>query len=91
MRRTMIVMLTAFVVGSTSAGSTALATPNGEHANCQAILSSPDAQRRLRDDIAREFTAADFPPGDIYKLVSLRVVGTTYGECLASLIALLNE
>lgn len=38
MRRTMIVVLTAFVVGSTSVGSSALATANGEHANLSSDL-----------------------------------------------------
>jgi len=83
MGRKLIVMLIT-LVGCTSAGSTALAAPNGDHANCEAILTSPDAHVGIRDDVAREFAAFDFPPGDIYGLVARSATGTTEADCLAS-------
>ena len=86
MRRRSIVMLMT-LVGCTSvasAGATAaLAAPNPDHAGCQAILTTPDAHIRIRDDVAREFAAAGFPPGEIYGLVA-RAEGATEEECLAS-------
>jgi hypothetical protein len=65
-------------------GSTALAAPNGDHASCEAILTSPDAHIQIRDDVAREFAAEDSPPGVIYSSAA-RATGTTEEECLASL------
>jgi hypothetical protein len=84
--RKLIVRL-MMLVGCTFAGSaasTALAAPNPDHASCEAILTSPDAHIGIRDDVAREFAAADFPPGDIYSLAA-RATGTTEEECEASI------
>jgi hypothetical protein len=53
----------------------ASAAPNGDHASCEAILTSPDAHVQIRDDVAREF-AAEVPPGDIYSAAA-RATGTT--------------
>jgi hypothetical protein len=83
MRRLLIVMLMT-LVASTCAGSTALAAPNADHASCSAILSSADAHLGIRDDVARFFASADFPPGDIYSLAA-RATGTTPEECEASI------
>jgi hypothetical protein len=80
MGRKLIVMLMT-LVGFTCAGSTALAAPNSDHASCEAILTSPDAHIQIRDDVAREFAAADSPPGDIYSSVA-RTKGATEEECL---------
>ncbi len=79
MRRKLIVTL----VGSLSVASTALAAPNPDHAGCQAILTSPDAHIRIRDDLGREFAALGIPLGEIYGLVA-RAKGATEEECLAS-------
>jgi len=83
MRRKLIVLL-VLLVGCISLASTALAAPNPERANCQAILTSFDAQIQERDDLAREFAGFDFPPGAIYSHVSTTATGTTPEECLAS-------
>ena len=80
MRRTLTAMLMA-LVASISVASAALAAPNPDHAGCQAILTTPDAHIRIRDDVAREFSALGFPPGEIYGLVA-REKGATEDECL---------
>jgi hypothetical protein len=67
-----------------ASSATALAAPNGDQASCEAILTSPDAHARIRDDVAREFAAEDFPPGEHYSAVA-RAPGTTEEECLASI------
>jgi hypothetical protein len=84
-RKSIVVLIT--VVGCTSAsGPAAFADPNPDHANCEAILTTPDAHLRIRDDLAREFAAADdFRPGDIYSLVARNAAGTTPEECLESI------
>jgi hypothetical protein len=84
MRRKLVVIL--MTLACICAGSTtALAAPNGDHASCEAILTSPDAHNQIRDDLAqevREFAAEESrPPGDIYKEVA-HVKGATE-ECLA--------
>ena len=61
----------------------ASAAPNGDHASCEAILTSPDAHIQIRDEVAREFAAEDFPPGDIYSAAA-RATGTTEQECQAA-------
>ena len=82
MRKLIVMLMT--LVGCTFASSTALAAPNADHASCEAILTTPDAHVGIRDDVAREFAAADFPPGDIYRLAA-RATGTTVEECEASI------
>ena len=83
MGRKLIVMLVALVcICATSA--TAHAAPNGDHASCEAILTVPDAHIQIRGGVAREFAAADSPPGDIYSLAA-RATGTTVEECEASI------
>jgi hypothetical protein len=72
------------LVGFTFAGSPALAAPNGDHASCEAILTSPDAHIQIRDDVAREFAADVLAPGDIYSSAA-RATGTTEEECEASI------
>jgi hypothetical protein len=62
----------------------ASAAPDAEHSSCEAILSSPDAHVQIRDDVAREVAAEDFPPGDLYS-VAARATGTTEAECEAAL------
>jgi hypothetical protein len=69
------------LVGCACVGSPALAAPNADRASCQAILTTPDAHIQIRDDVAREFAAEDFPPGAIYGAVA-RATGTTDQECL---------
>ena len=83
MRRKLIVMLVTLVC--ICAGSaTALAAPNGDHASCEAILTSPDAHDQFRDDTAREFTTAGVSrPGEIMSAAA-RAPGTTEEECQAS-------
>jgi hypothetical protein len=71
-------------LGFTFAGSPAFAV-NGDHASCEAILTSPDAHIQIRDDVAREFAAAGEPPGDIYSFVARDATGTTEEECEASI------
>jgi hypothetical protein len=86
MRRKVIVMLMTLVGCASVASavaSAALAAPNPSHASCQAILTTPDAHSQIRDDVAREFPAAGFPPGEIYGLVA-RAKGATEEDCLAS-------
>ena len=61
----------------------ASAAPNGDHASCEAILTSPDAHIQFRDDTAREFTTRGFPPGEIMSGAA-RAPGTTEEECQAS-------
>jgi hypothetical protein len=61
----------------------ASAAPNGDHASCEAILTSPDAHIQFRDDTAREFTTRGFPPGEIMSAAA-RAPGTTEEECQAS-------
>ncbi len=46
MRRKLIVMLVT-VVCICAASATALAAPNGDHASCEAILTSPDASHPI--------------------------------------------
>ena len=82
MGRKLIVMLMA-LVGCTFTGSTALAAPSGDHASCEAILTSPDAHIQFRDDTAREFTTRGFPPGEIMSGAA-RAPGTTEEECQAN-------
>lgn len=82
MRRKLIVTLMT-LVGSLSVASTALTAPNPDHAGCQAILTSPDAHIRIRDDLGWEFASLGIPPGEIYGLVA-RAKGATEEECLAS-------
>lgn len=79
-----VIVMLMTLVGCTCAGSTALAAPNGDQASCQAILTLTDAPNQYRDDVAREFAAAGFPPGEIYSLAA-RATGTTEEECLASI------
>ena len=61
----------------------ASAAPNGDHASCEAILTSPDAHVQFRDDTAREFTTRGFPPGEIMSGAA-RAPGTTEEECQAN-------
>jgi hypothetical protein len=84
MRKLIVMLMT--LAGCTFVGPTALAVaaPNADHASCEAILTSPDAHVGIRDDVAREFAAAGFPPGDIYSLAA-RATGTTVEECEASI------
>jgi hypothetical protein len=82
MRRKLIVL--SMALACTCASPTALAAPNPDQASCQAILTSPDTQDQIRDDVAREFAAGDFPPGDIYSAAA-RATGTTPDECEASI------
>ena len=63
-------------------GAPAFAAPSGDHASCEAILTLSDAPNQYRDDVAREFAAEDFPPGDIYS-VAARATGTTVEQCEA--------
>ena len=79
MRRLLIVMLTG-LVACTCAGAPALAAPNADHASCSAILSSADAHLGIRDDVARFFASADFPPGVIYSSAA-HARATTPEEC----------
>ena len=83
MRHKLVVMLIR-LVGCAFAGSTALAAPNPDHASCQAILTFTDAPNRARDNLAREFAAEDFPPGQIYSSAA-RAKGATERECLAAI------
>ena len=48
--------------------------PNADRASCEAILTSPDAHVQIRDEVAREVAAEDFPPGDLYS-VAARATG----------------
>jgi len=80
-RRLTVLLIT--LVGYSCAGSTALAAPNGDHASCEAILTSPDAHIQFRDDTAREFTTRGFPPGEIMSGAA-RAPGTTEEECQAN-------
>jgi hypothetical protein len=80
-RRLTVLLIT--LVGCSCAGSTALAAPNGDHASCEAILTSPDAHIQFRDDTAREFTTRGFPPGEIMSGAA-RAPGTTEEECQAN-------
>ena len=84
MGRKLIVICMTLVV-CMCAGSTALAAPNGDHASCEAILTSPDAHIQIRGGVAREFAAEDFPPGEIYS-VAARAPGTTVEECEAPFV-----
>jgi hypothetical protein len=77
------VVLSLGLVGP--AASTALAAPNGDHASCEAILTSPDAHVGIRDDVAREFAAAEARPGDIYSSVARDATGTSEEECEVSI------
>jgi hypothetical protein len=87
MGRKSIVMLITLVGCTSASSSSAIAAPNTDHANCEAILTVPDAHIRIRDDVAREFAAAeDFRPGDIYSLVAREATGTTPEECVDSII-----
>jgi hypothetical protein len=61
----------------------ASAVPNGDHASCEAILTSPDAHIQFRDEVAREFTTRGFPPGEIMSGAA-RAPGTTEEECQAN-------
>ena len=61
----------------------ASAAPNGDHASCEAILTSPDAHIEFRDDTAREFTTRGFPPGEIMSGAA-RAPGTTEEQCQAN-------
>jgi hypothetical protein len=83
MRRKLVVTLTTLVAFACT-DATAFAAPNGDRASCEAILTSPDAHVQIRDDVALEFAAEDFPPGDIYSSAA-RATGTTEIECEASL------
>jgi hypothetical protein len=83
MERKLIAMVMT-LVACACGGSTALAAPNPEQASCEAILTSPDAHIQFRDDVAREFAAEDFAPGDIYSAAA-RATGTTEEECQAAL------
>jgi hypothetical protein len=80
-RRLTVLLIT--LLGCSCAGSTALAAPNGDHASCEAILTSPDAHIQFRDDTAREFTTRGFPPGEIMSGAA-RAPGTTEEECQAN-------
>ena len=82
MGRKLIVMLVTLVC-MCAASATALAAPNGDHASCEAILTSPDAHIQFRDDTAREFTTRGFPPGEIMSGAA-RAPGTTEEECQAN-------
>ena len=73
----------ATVVLSLALVAPASAAPNGDHASCEAILTSPDAHIQFRDDTAREFTTRGFPPGEIMSGAA-RAPGTTEEECQAS-------
>jgi hypothetical protein len=79
-----VIVMLMTLVGFTCAGSTALAAPNSDQASCEAILTLTDAPNQYRDDVAREFAALGFPPGEIYSLAA-RATGTTEEECLASI------
>jgi hypothetical protein len=82
MGRKLIVMLVTLVC-ICAASATAVAAPNGDHASCEAILTSPDAHNRFRDEVATEFATRGFPPGEIYSAAA-GVPGTTEEECQAS-------
>ena len=76
-----VVVATAVV--SLALVAPASAAPNGDHASCEAILTSPDAHIQFRDDTAREFTTRGFPPGEIMSGAA-RASGTTEEECQAN-------
>ena len=78
-----LIMTVIALVAFACTGSTALAAPNGDHASCEAILTSPDAHIQFRDDTAREFTTRGFPPGEIMSGAA-RAPGTTEEECQAN-------
>lgn len=75
-----LIVILMTLVACVYLSSSALAAPNPAHASCQAILTNPDAHERIRDGLAREFAAGDFPPGSIYSAAA-RAVGTTTDEC----------
>jgi hypothetical protein len=85
MRMRLFLAATLCAAAVAGAGATAaLAAPNSNQAGCEAILTLTDTPGQFRDDLAREFAALDFPPGDIYSLAA-RATGTTEEECLASI------
>ena len=68
MRRKLIVMVVT-VVCICAGSATALAAPNADHASCEAIVTFPDTQERIRDGVAREF-AAEVLAGAIFSSVA---------------------